>query len=70
MDALHHSDILTYALNRLASEYSSDREETLRKLRLSMEETSQRRGLGAAAVLEKPFEMDELREVLEDVVPH
>ena len=26
--------------------------------------------LGAAAVIEKPFEMDELREVLEDVVTH
>ena len=49
MDALHHSDILTYALNRLASEYASNREETLRKLRLSIEETSQRRGLGAVS---------------------
>jgi two-component system response regulator (stage 0 sporulation protein F) len=28
------------------------------------------RDLGAAAVIEKPFEMDELREVLEDVVTH
>jgi len=28
------------------------------------------RGLGAAAVIEKPFEMDELREVLEDVATH
>jgi DNA-binding response OmpR family regulator len=27
-------------------------------------------GLGAAAVIEKPFEMDELREVLEDVATH
>ncbi len=46
MQDLHHSDILTYALTRLATEYSGDRTETLRKLRLSIEESSQRRGLG------------------------
>jgi amino acid transporter len=49
MQDLHHSDILTYALNRLASEYSDDRAETLRQLRLSIEESSQRRGLGSVS---------------------
>jgi amino acid transporter len=49
MQDLHHSDILTYALNRLASEYSGDRTETLRQLRLSIEESSQRRGLGSVS---------------------
>jgi amino acid transporter len=47
MGDLHHSDILTYALTRLASDYSQDRTETLRQLRLSIEESSQRRGLGS-----------------------
>ena len=47
MGDLHHSDILTYALTRLASDYSTDRTETLRQLRLSIEESSQRRGLGS-----------------------
>jgi amino acid transporter len=49
MGDLHHSDILTYALTRLASDYSKDRTETLRQLRLSIEESSQRRGLGSVS---------------------
>jgi amino acid transporter len=47
MQDLHHSDILTYALTRLATEYATDRTETLKQLRISIEETSQRRGLGS-----------------------
>jgi amino acid transporter len=33
MQALHHSDIVTYALTRLATEYARDKQETLRELR-------------------------------------
>jgi hypothetical protein len=33
MQNLHHSDIVTYALTRLASEYARDKQETLRGLR-------------------------------------
>lgn len=49
MQDLHHSDILTYALTRLATEYAADRDGTLRALRVSIEENSQRRGLGAVS---------------------
>ncbi|MGA9669935.1 MAG: hypothetical protein WBQ94_12045, partial [Terracidiphilus sp.] len=30
---LHHSDIVTYALTRLATEYARDKQETLKNLR-------------------------------------
>ena len=33
MQALHHSDIVTYALTRLATEYARDKQETLKNLR-------------------------------------
>jgi hypothetical protein len=33
MDYLHHTDIVTYALTRLASEYARNKEETLKELR-------------------------------------
>jgi hypothetical protein len=33
MQALHHTDIVTYALTRLASEYARDKTETLKDLR-------------------------------------
>ncbi len=47
MEHLHHSDIVTYALNRLATEYATDRIATVQQLHVSIEEQSQRRGLGA-----------------------
>jgi hypothetical protein len=52
MSDLHHSDILTYALTRLAAEYSTDRSGTLHQLRLNIEQESQRRGLGAISRFE------------------
>ncbi|MGC2160792.1 MAG: APC family permease [Silvibacterium sp.] len=33
MQSLHHTDIVTYALTRLASEYARDKDETLKELR-------------------------------------
>jgi hypothetical protein len=33
MQGLHHSDIMTYALTRLAMDYARDKQETLRNLR-------------------------------------
>jgi hypothetical protein len=33
MNGLHHSDIVTYALTRLATEYARDKQETLKNLR-------------------------------------
>jgi hypothetical protein len=33
MQGLHHSDIVTYALTRLAIEYARDKQETLRDIR-------------------------------------
>ena len=35
LDGLHHSDIVTYALTRLASEYARDKQETLKGLKRS-----------------------------------
>ncbi|MGI4755455.1 MAG: APC family permease [Janthinobacterium lividum] len=49
MEHLHHSDIVTYALNRFADEYASNRDATLEQLHVSIEEQSQRRGLGAVS---------------------
>ncbi len=47
MEDLHHSDIVTYALNRLAKEYATNQTETVQQLHVSIEQQSQRRGLGA-----------------------
>jgi amino acid transporter len=47
MEHLHHSDIVTFALTRLASSYANDRAATSQQLRVNMDEQSQRRGLGA-----------------------
>jgi amino acid transporter len=46
MENLHHSDILTYALTRMAAAYSRDKEGTLRDLQKCMEESHHRHGLG------------------------
>ena len=41
MQDLHHTDIVTYALTRLAAEYARDREETLRGLRRCVQNSSE-----------------------------
>ncbi|MGO8718155.1 MAG: APC family permease [Acidobacteriaceae bacterium] len=41
MKELHHSDIVTYALDRLAAQYKSDPQEVTQSLRRSMEDTSE-----------------------------
>ena len=41
MQGLHHSDIVTYALTRLATEYARDKQETLRNLRRFSTDDSQ-----------------------------
>ncbi|AFL87913.1 amino acid transporter [Terriglobus roseus DSM 18391] len=52
MEHLHHSDIVTFALTRLASSYANDRTVTSQQLRMNMDEQSQRRGLGAVSRFE------------------
>ena len=47
MQDLHHSDILTYALKRIATEFARDKEGTLNELQKCIEETHGRRGLGS-----------------------
>jgi hypothetical protein len=46
MHDLHHSDIITYALTRLADEFGRDKQETLKGLQHCIEEVKTRRGLG------------------------
>jgi hypothetical protein len=46
MQDLHHSDILTYALTRMAAEFARDKQGTLKDLQKCIEESHQRRGLG------------------------
>jgi amino acid transporter len=46
MQNLHHSDIVTYALTRLASEYARDKQETLSGLRRRVQDGNQPKGLG------------------------
>src|ERR1700730_14574900 len=47
MQDLHHSDILTYALTRMAAEFARDKQGTLKDLQKCIEESHHRRGLGA-----------------------
>src|SRR6201996_3140615 len=47
MQALHHSDIVTYALTRLAIEYARDKQETLREMRRYTGDGSKKTNLGA-----------------------
>ncbi len=47
MHELHHSDILTYAISRMARELAQDRPGTLTRLRICMERAEKSRGLGA-----------------------
>jgi hypothetical protein len=46
MQDLHHSDILSYALTRMASEFAQDKEGTLKGLQKCIEESPHRHGLG------------------------
>jgi hypothetical protein len=47
MPELHHSDIITYALNRLAAEFARDREGTMKDLRQSIADANSHQRLGA-----------------------
>jgi amino acid transporter len=47
MQHLHHSDILTYALTRMATEFKQDKQGTLRGLQECIVEANNRRGLGS-----------------------
>src|SRR5271156_3518350 len=46
MQDLHHSDILSYALTRMASEFARDKEGTLKDLQECVEKSHHRQGLG------------------------
>ena len=46
LDKLHHSDIVTYALTRLASEYARDKQETLKGLKRSAKDANPTRAFG------------------------
>ena len=46
MQDLHHSDILTYALTRMATEFARDKQGTVRDLQRCIEESHHRHGLG------------------------
>jgi hypothetical protein len=48
MKDLHHSDILTYALTRMATEFARDKQRTLRELQKWIGESNHRRGLGGS----------------------
>jgi amino acid transporter len=47
LDGLHHSDIVTYALTRLASEYARDKQETLKGLKRGTKEPAPTRAFGS-----------------------
>lgn len=46
MRNLHHSDVVTYALTRMASEFAQDKEGLLLRLQHDLQRATQRRGLG------------------------
>jgi hypothetical protein len=48
MQHLHHSDILTYALTRVAREFNQDKQATLQGLQQCIHETANRRKLGSS----------------------
>jgi Amino acid permease len=48
MRDLHHSDVVTYALTRLADEFAHDKQETLKGLEHCIREIHMRRGLGSS----------------------
>jgi hypothetical protein len=47
MQHLHHSDIITYAITRVAKEFKQDKETTLTGLRQCIDDASNHRGLGS-----------------------
>jgi hypothetical protein len=47
MRDLHHSDIISYALSRMAAEFARDKQETLRGLHQYMDKLGSRRSLGS-----------------------
>jgi hypothetical protein len=49
MQDLHHTDIVSYALTRLASEYARDREETLHGLKRCVQNSSVLKTLGSTS---------------------
>ncbi len=48
MQDVHHSDILTYALTRMASDFARDKQSVLDDLQRCIDETNQRRRLGSS----------------------
>lgn len=58
LQSLHHSDVVTYALSRLASEYGSDRAGTLRDLRESIHTNSVPRNLIGVSRFDDIHEQD------------
>ena len=48
MQNLHHSDIMTYALTRVAKEFTQDKQATLQGLQQCIEEAASHRGLGSS----------------------
>ncbi len=48
LDTLHHSDIVTYALTRLATEYGRDKQEILKGLRRSLQDGTRQHALASA----------------------
>lgn len=56
LEHLHHSDVVSYALTRLASEYATDRNGTLEALQRSMDGGAGIRGLGTMSRFEDVHE--------------
>jgi amino acid transporter len=56
MQGLHHTDIVTYALSRLATDYARDKQETLRELRRFTQDSGRDTPLGIAS---RPPEREE-----------
>jgi amino acid transporter len=56
MQNLHHSDVVTYALTRLATDYAQDKDATLSGLKQSLEELHQSHGLGSSRYDRLTFE--------------
>ena len=52
MEDLHHSDIVSFALTRLAASYSTDRSDTSKQLRSAIDEQDLHRGLGSSSRFE------------------
>jgi hypothetical protein len=62
MQGLHHTDIVTYALTRLAIEYARDRQETLRDIRRYTRD-------GGKSTLESPVTMQAGKDRLDYSIP-